>query len=119
MSKNKYSLKEVVLVLGVLILLGSASIKAVFQHTTIEYYKVTITDKERISVGSGEDISHKYLVFADENVFENTDSIFHWKWDSSTVQSKLEKGKQYSIKTYGWRVPFLSWYENIVSVKAI
>jgi len=119
MSKIKYSLTQVTLILGILIVLGSASIKAVFQHTTVEYYEVTITDKERISIGSGEDLSHKYLVFTDGRVFENTDTLFHWKWDSSTVQSELEKGKQYSIKTYGWRVPFLSWYENIVSVEAI
>jgi len=119
MSKNKKSLNSVILLLGVLIVLGGTSIKAVFQHTTVEHYKVTITDKERISVGSGEDLSHKYLVFTDGRVFENTDTLFHWKWNSSTVQSELEEGKQYSIKTYGWRVPFLSWYENIVSVEAI
>jgi len=42
--------------------------------------------------------------------------MFSGKFDSSTIQGKLKVGKTYNLTHYGWRVPFLSWYENIVGV---
>jgi hypothetical protein len=39
------------------------------------------------------------------------------KFNSSDIYNQLEKGKKYRIKVYGFRIPFLSWYKNIIEVK--
>jgi len=104
---------------------GGAVLSA--SHFDRETYAVIVTDKERI-VGSGGD-SSKYLVFGklqngQTRVFENTDSTLECffggcKWNSSDYQGKIEVGKTYNIDTYGWRLGFLSWYENIVGVDEV
>lgn len=59
----------------------------------------------------------KYLVFTDKGVFENTDSLLNFKWNSSDIYGELKAGETYTFNVYGWRVPFLSMYKNIVSVE--
>lgn len=88
-----------------------------YQYGTVEHYVVTIEEKERIVTGSGKDMSSKYLVFTDKKVFQNTDALFHLKFSSSDLQGRLKVGRTYKLKTYGWRIPFLSTYENIVSIE--
>lgn len=85
-----------------------------------ETYVVTITDKERVNKGD----SSKYLVYADSEdgeslVFENTDSLFHGKFNSSNVQGKLKEGKTYELTVVGFRIPILSSYQNIVNVEEV
>lgn len=75
---------------------------------------ITIQDKDRITTGAGDTLSSKYLVFTDNGVFENTDTIFYWKFDSSDLQGYMQVGQKCDLHVYGWRVPFLSWYPNIV-----
>lgn len=59
----------------------------------------------------------KYLIFTESEVLENTDSLWYWKWNSSDFYNKIEVGKTYKFTVYGWRVPFMSWYRNIVEVE--
>ena len=59
----------------------------------------------------------KYLVFTDKGVFENTDSLLNFKWNSSDIYGELKVGETYTFNVYGWRVPFLSMYKNITSVE--
>lgn len=74
---------------------------------------VVIEDKERITETDGES---RYIIFTNKGVFENTDSFWYFKFDSSDVYSKLRRGNSYTIKAYGWRIPFMSSYPNIVEV---
>lgn len=83
-------------------------------------YTITVTGKERIV----EDSSSKYLVFSEDIhghvlVFENTDCLFRWKWDSSNIQGQLKEGNTYKIIVVGFRVPFLSMYQNILKVEEV
>lgn len=59
----------------------------------------------------------KYLVYTDNGVFENTDTWYYFKFDSSDVQAKIMQGGKFKFTTYGFRVPFLSKYKNIISVE--
>jgi hypothetical protein len=63
----------------------------------------------------------KYLIFTDSGVFENTDAWYRLKFRSSNLQAELMKlkGKEVEIKKYGWRIPIISGYENILKVKEI
>jgi hypothetical protein len=72
----------------------------------------TLNEKERIA----ENDSSKYLIFCEEEVFENADSLWYWKWNSSDFYSLLEEGRSYEFKVYGWRIPILSSYRNIYEI---
>ena len=101
-------------------------------HLDRDSYTVSVIGTQTKRDPSGN--KDKYLVMAkvlaedavalenpEEKVFENTDSSVEFKWDSSTLQAKLQAaekdGKTCVVKTYGWRFPFRSWYENIVKVE--
>ena len=100
---------------GILFLLLLVA-KPVAYHSSSEAVIITVTEKERINTATGETTSSKYLIFTDEEVFENTDKIIFGKWNSSDVQGKLKKGKTYNVKVAGWRIPFFSSYRNIIKV---
>lgn len=87
-----------------------------------ETIRITVEEKERITVGSGESISGKFIVYAkayyndgpESEVFENTDSFLFLKFNSADMQQSLKKGNSYRVKVAGWRIPFLSMYRNII-----
>lgn len=88
-------------------------------------YTVTITDKERVTtqVAEGQTDS-KYLIYGeDENgktyVFEDTDTLFRGKFNSSDVYGALKEGETYELTVIGFRVHILNWYENIIGFKAV
>ena len=78
---------------------------------------ITITDKERVTTGSGESISSKFIVYGKDEVFENTDSWLFLKFSSSDIQNSLKVNKSYKVKVAGWRIPFFSMYRNILTSK--
>lgn len=88
-------------------------------------HTVTITDKERVITQSAKDnIDSKYLIYGeDENgktyVFEDTDTLFRGKFNSSDVYGALKEGKTYELTVIGFRVHIFNWYENIIDFKAV
>lgn len=70
----------------------------------------TINKTERIMDGR----DSKYLVYTSSGVFENTDSLLNGKFNSSDVYNELKDNQKYTCDVVGWRVPFLSWYPNII-----
>ena len=91
-------------------------------------YTIYVTDKtvktDSHSTDDGTKVTSKYLIYgqdAEENyyVFENTDNLLRLKVDSSTIYAKIKTGKTYKFTVVGYRVPFLSWYENIIEVVEI
>ncbi len=101
-------------VLLVVLLAGIFGIK-IAQVCNVNTYTVTVEDKESIRSKGGS----KYLIFTDKEVFQNTDSWLKGKFNSSDFYRDLKVGKRYHIKTIGFRVPFLSWYKNIIYQKEI
>lgn len=77
----------------------------------------TVTDKERIVIRNGDDIDSKYLVFTDVETFENTDCLLRGKFNSSDVQGRFKAGQTYTAVVYGYRIPFMSMYRNILRVQ--
>jgi len=102
------------------IVVSGLSAGTIALHNNINTYTVTVTGKE---VKNSEDES-KYLIFTEDQnevprVFEDTDSILRWKFNSSDVYAQLKEGKKYKIDTYGIRFAPLSMYENIYDVKEV
>ena len=69
----------------------------------------TETDKAKGSVVS------TYLIFTDHGVFRNDDAGWFMKYNSSDLYGNLDVGARYDIKVYGWRIPLVSMYPNIVN----
>ena len=72
-----------------------------------------VIKSERVCSGSGD---CKYMVYTNHGVMKNTDFFWAWKWNSSDVYAKIQRGKTYRFHIAGWRVSFLSMYPNILSV---
>lgn len=103
------------IIVGAILVAGLASCQAVYQYGTQESVVATVEEKERIQYGE----SSKYLIFTDSETFENTDTIFYLKYSSSDFYRELDEGKTYRLDVYGWRIPFLSQYRNIVGYQEI
>lgn len=96
------------------------SVSAAYNYGTMASATVIVSEKERIVETDGDGgVSSKYLVFTDQGVFENQDTIFHFKFNSSDVYGELSAGDTFEISYYGWRVGLLSWYPNIIEVKKV
>lgn len=109
------------IVLAVIAVIAVPVINFSNDHT----YTVTITDKERVTTQLAKDsIDSKYLIYGeDENgktyVFEDTDTLFRGKFNSSDVYGALKKGETYELTVIGFRVHIFNWYENIIDFKAV
>lgn len=95
-----------------------APVYTISSYVNKNSYEIKVTEKE--TKNSKE--SSKYLIFGideegNEKVFENTDALFARKFNSSDLYAKISVGKTYEFKTIGFRIPFLSKYENIMTVK--
>lgn len=76
-----------------------------------------VTHKEREIKGIGGSARGKYMVYTAAEVFECTDSLVFFKWDSSDVYRDIEVGGEYVCRVAGWRIPFLSAYRNIIRME--
>lgn len=116
-------------IIGVIILVTIsflAVLTLIFGSCTAEtfvrnsYENCEVTGKE--SVRNGE--RNRYLIFCElENgevrVFENTDQLVCGKFNSSDVYAKIKVGSTYNFKVSGVRIPYLSWYENIIGYEEV
>ena len=102
-------------VIGIfLLMIGVQAVK----YSTVTDVVVTVTEKERIVESNGEHTTSKYLVFTENEVFENVDAMIpFFKFNSSDIQGKLHVGETYKLTVWGWRINFLSWYRNILNVQ--
>lgn len=98
-----------------MIILAVLSLPFLYVYCTQRNHEITVKKTERIVSPDGK--SSKYLIYAEDGVYENTDNVFRMKFNSADVYNQLQNGKTYMCDTYGWRVPFLSMYPNIVECK--
>lgn len=81
-----------------------------------------VTGKEYIqeyypdSNGKEEKGDSYYLVYTDKEVLKIEDSLIFGQFNSSDIYGMLVKGKTYKFKVFGFRIPFLSSYRNIIGV---
>ena len=84
-----------------------------------EQVRITVDKKERIVESDGDSVSSKYMIFTDEEVFENTDSLTRGKFNSSDLYAKLKEGCTYDATVFGFRNHLLSSYRNIVKAQHV
>lgn len=116
MKKNKNPVRVILVAVAIIVVIA-IPINFWIAIGTQEVVTVSVTGKERITESDSEGrASSKYLVFTENETFENTDSIMVMKWNSSDIQGKLVEGEEFRIKVYGFRIPFFSSYRNIIEV---
>lgn len=101
-----------VLLLFIFILVPIFGVKIYKSTCTKDDITITVIEKQRIS----SEKSSKYLIFTENEVFENTDVLLLGKFNSSDLYGKFKAGDTYQVQVIGWRVPFMSWYRNIVRI---
>ncbi|MFI6495933.1 hypothetical protein [Nonomuraea typhae] len=98
------------------LMLGGGVILGVIKANTGRVEVLTVQEKDRVCDG-GSSGACRYLIFSDKGVFENTDSLFAGKWDSSDLQNQLKIGQTYEVEARGWRIPLFSAYPNIIQIQ--
>ena len=112
MKNIKLSTKLLTIIVWIVVAIVIVLPPFLYVYATQQDRKITIKKTERIITSYGE--KSKYLIYAEDGVYENTDNILRMKFNSSDVYGQLQNGKTYMCDTYGWRVPLLSIYPNIV-----
>lgn len=116
MKRNSYEGVYINLIILSIVLIFTTPFGIAYKSSA-ETITITVSDKERIVTGTGDNLSSKFLVYTTNEVFENTDSWLFWKFDSADVQNTLQPGETYTVTVAGWRIQFLSMYRNIVEVE--
>lgn len=116
-QKKKFGFVKIVMLLIILIFIATIT-SSIWLNFNDHTCTVTVTGKERIN----KDDDSKYLIFGeDENgnvhVFENTDTLLRFKFNSSDIYGKIKEGETYTFVVTGLRIPVLDEYENIIKVK--
>lgn len=66
-------------------------------------------------------VSAKYIIHGKNGptpiAFEIPSNIWWWQWNVDEMYSKMEIGKTYKIKYYGFRIPCLDMFPGIVGIE--
>lgn len=100
-------------VLFVVLIIGFFIFWGIYKSTHHARAQFTINKSERVCDGGKG--SCKYLVYTDSGVFEDTDSIINHKYNSSDLYNQLKNNHTYDCDVTGFRIPFWSEYQNIIS----
>lgn len=104
---------------GITLVVAVIAISPIVHYSTLDTVQdVKILDKERVVASSNDGtVTSKYLIFTEHETFENTDTFWAFKYNSSDIYGKISKGATCTFEVTGFRVPFFSMYRNILSVK--
>lgn len=86
---------------------------------TVDNFNGTVQN----TVLCGSEKTHYCVVVAKddgtEEVLENTDSVWWGKWNSADFQAHFEPNKKFHFTVYGWRIPFLTAFRNVVGAEPL
>ena len=92
---------------------------------TVYYFYYFITKFERIikvkkiyMLGEHK-ITSNIISDSENKIYKISNQPLLWSFDSAEILSGLNSNKQYSIKGFGVRVPFLGLYEHIIDIQPL
>jgi len=108
-SSTGFKVKAVLVGIAVIILL------ILYSYFIPDTIRTRITDAQLTKVDG------YFMIATEYRPLVNHDAKYRFKFDSGSVQNEAIrlKGKEVKIRKYGWRIPILSMYENVVSIKQI
>ena len=88
---------------------------ALYSYFWADTVTTRITDAQMTKVDG------RFMIATEYRPLVNEDAKYRFKFDSGTVQNEAIrlKGKVVRIKKYGWRIPVVSLYENVVKIEEV
>lgn len=90
-----------------------------YERLTVREFNATVTSQ---LLCGPEKTKYCVVVMKDdgrEEVLQNGDSLWWWKWNSADYQARLQPGQRFRFKVFGWRLPLFSSFRNIISAEPI
>ena len=89
--------------------------------TILYSYFVADTIMTKITDAQMTKVDGRFMIATEDRPLVNEDAKYRFKFNSGTVQNDAIRlrGKIVKIKKYGWRIPFLSMYENVVRIEEV
>ena len=81
--------------------------------------KGTLTHGYSNRNGGGSTWTNFMIYTRDNRALKNVNCLWFWKWRSTELQARIQKGKKYVADVYGWRIGAFNVYPNIVNVREI
>ena len=107
MVKNIFSYKAI---------FASPIVSAHFLYTSFTSHNTEIRVKNKYKYVKG-GFTH-FMIIDEKNVHYNVhNSFWYGKWDAVEDWSNINIGEHLCIKYYGYRIPFLGMFPNIVDTK--
>jgi hypothetical protein len=100
---------------AVLIGLAVCVLAVLYSYFVADTVTTRITDAQMVKVDG------RFMIATEDRPFVNYDARYRFKFNSGTVQNDAVKlrGKLVRIKKYGWRIPLVSQYENVVKIEEV
>ncbi len=94
---------------------------AIFVALILYSYFIPDTIRTRITDAQLTKVDRYFMIATEDRPLVNHDAKYRLKFDSGNIQNEAIrlKGKEVRIRKYGWRIPFFSMYENVVSIKEV
>ena len=100
---------------AVLIGIGVVIVLILYSYFIPDTVRTRVTDAQMTKVDG------RFMIATEYRPFVNYDARYRFKVASGTIQNDAIrlKGQEVKIRKYGWRIPLLSMYENVVSIKEV
>jgi len=107
---------KIILILVAVMIIGSIFL-SIAGYQNKQTIKTKVTDKERITQNSGDEINSFYVIYTEAGTFKLEDDMFYGNFNSSDWYGQIHRDSTYTFETVGYRVGILSSYPNIVHFK--
>jgi hypothetical protein len=99
----------------VIVMIIIAIVYEITRYSNKETITAKVIDKERITTSDSEGrVDSYYLIFTDKGSFKLEDELFYGNFRSSDWYGQLRKDSTYTFDVIGYRIGYLSEYQNIV-----
>jgi len=89
-----------------------------YANTHTKSVTFTVRDKTTKTDCNNGSCSSKYLIYTNKGVYQDTDSVWFFKFRSSDLYGNLQRGHRYTCKTAGYRIGLTSSYPNLIKCSA-
>jgi len=107
---------KIILILVAVMIIGSIFL-SIAGYQNKQTIKTKVTDKERITQNSGDEINSFYIIYTEAGTFKLEDDMFYGNFNSSDWYGQIHRDSTYTFETVGYRIGILSSYPNIVNFK--
>ena len=99
----------------VLMFVGACIATSMYRSMHHSQVTFTVNKSERII----ENGSSQYMIYTDNGVYKDVDSMLNGKYNSADVYNQLKVGHKYHCDVTGYRLQYTSDFQNIISCEEV